>query len=150
MYARACKYCMYFVWISISQVKTFLTLLLSFTKEQHMDRKFDISIVVSAFPLASVHLFILLVFVVPIIYLKMLCHPRTDPVLSWHPYMSLHICVTRPCCCYCALSFVVKFYLIWEQMWLWIMMCEYYLCLPITAEVIRVPVKYLCCWNLWE
>jgi len=54
---------MYFVCISIPNVKALLTPLSS-TKGQHMDRKFDISIVVSAFPLAGMNLF---TFVVPVI-----------------------------------------------------------------------------------
>ena len=144
----ACKYRMYFVCISISNVEAFLTLL-SFTVGQHMDRKCDISVVVSAFHLAGMHLFI---FFVPVFYLKVLCHPCTVPFLSQHPYLLLHVSVTIACYHYCTLSCVVRFYLIWEYMWLvskWTI-CEYYQCLPSTAEVTRVPVKYLCCWNLWE
>jgi hypothetical protein len=99
---------MYFVCISISNVEAFLTLL-SFTKGQHMDRKSDISIGVSAFPLASMHLFI---FVVPVIYLKVLCRPCSVLFLSPHPYILLHISVTIACYYYCALSCVVSFYFI--------------------------------------
>ena len=98
---------MYCVCIGIPNVKAFLTLL-SFTKGQHMDRKFDISIVGSAFSLASMHLFI---FVVPVIYLNKLCRPCSDPFLSPHPYILLHDSVTGACY-YCALSCVVRFYLI--------------------------------------
>ena len=74
-----------------------------------MDRKFDISIVVSAFSLAGMHLFI---FVVPVIYLKMLCHSCSVPFLSPYPYILLHVGVTIACYYYCALSCVVRFYLI--------------------------------------
>lgn len=94
------------LFVSIPQVKAFCTLL-SFTKGQQMDKKFDISIVVSAFPLASMHLFI---FVVPVIYLKMLSHLCSVPLLSTHPYIS--VSVTSACYYYCALSCVVRFYLI--------------------------------------
>jgi len=109
-----------------------------------MDKKSDISIVVSAFPLAGMHLFI---FVVPVIYLKVLCRPCSVLFLSPHPYILLHVSVTTASYYYCALScssqilFNLRIYvtgIIWT-------MCEYYQCLPSTAEVIRVPVKYLCC-----
>jgi hypothetical protein len=81
---------MYFVCISISNVEAFLTLL-SFTERQHMDRKFDISIVVRAFHLAGMHLFN---FYVPVIYLKVLCRPCSFLFLSPHPYILLHVSVT--------------------------------------------------------
>jgi hypothetical protein len=104
---------MYFVCVSIPNFKAFLTLL-SFTEGQHMDRKFDISVVVSAFLLAGTHLFF---FVVSVIYLKMLFHSYSDPFLLPLPYILLHVSVTIACYYYCALSCVVRFYLIWGYEW---------------------------------
>jgi len=81
------------LFVSVYQMSR-LFLLCYLLPRDNMDRKFDISVVVSAFPLAAMHPFI---FVVPVIYLKMLCHLCCDPFLSPHPYILLHVSVTSAC-----------------------------------------------------